>query len=790
MSVDKGAHFHRCDFQVHSPRDAQWRGTGAVTPAERESYAIEFVAACRARGLGAVAITDHHDMAFVPFVVAAARAEVDAAGNQLPDHARLNVFPGMELTLGIPCQALILFDADFPSDLFHLVLTALAIEQVDDAAERGVQAIRLERITTFQQLYAELDRHQFLKHRYIVLPNVSDSGTSTLLRSGHAGHYKDMPCVGGYLDHPVEGLGRGCVDILSGRDANYGNKPLALFQTSDCRSRDFAELGKHATWVKWATPTAEALRQACLARESRISQTRPTLPAIVVSAVGVSNSKFLGPLALNFNEQYNAIIGGRGTGKSTILEYVRWALCDEPPPLAADEGDSGDYQARRRRLIDKTLVSLAGNVQVAFTVNGVSHVVRRHSDSGKILLKIGSGPFEACSEADVRKLLPVQAYSQRQLSGVGVRVDELRRFVTAPLRRDLEQIGRQFATTSSEIRAEFGRLERLRRAERAVEDSAREMRSVNDQLQSLRELLVGVDSADQATVGLRSPVDEAANIVEDWRQQLARATEAVVDLERAISEAPSPPSAPVVKLPNGATLVLAHQRLATLFTGLRAQARDCASQLDQVESPTAPIGECLDQWERQRREFEDRYEAAKSRSNLQEATLDQLNELESRAKALHEEQGVLRAEIVVNQDASQRFADLQVQWRQLHAERAGRIREQCNSLTGLSEGLIRAHVSPASDVAPHVDAFRLLMSTTRIRTSKFDRLAAVIADEADVLSAWLAVVNELQTLLESKSVGAAAYPMLSRSGFVDADLEKMANRLTTDSVLDLCSSSG
>jgi type III restriction enzyme len=63
--MDKGAHFYRCDLQVHSPRDRQWDGAGAVTPPEREQYAREFIAACHARGLQAVAITDHHDMAFV-----------------------------------------------------------------------------------------------------------------------------------------------------------------------------------------------------------------------------------------------------------------------------------------------------------------------------------------------------------------------------------------------------------------------------------------------------------------------------------------------------------------------------------------------------------------------------------------------------------------------------------------------------------------------------------------------------------------------------------------------------
>ena len=76
--------------------------------------------------------------------------------------------------------------------------------------------------------------------------------------------------------------------------------------------------------VKSAWPTAEALRQACLARHSRISHTQPRLPSIRLTRIEVSNSKFLGPVTLDLNPQYNAVIGGRGTGKSTILEYIRW----------------------------------------------------------------------------------------------------------------------------------------------------------------------------------------------------------------------------------------------------------------------------------------------------------------------------------------------------------------------------------------------------------------------------------------------------------------------------------
>jgi hypothetical protein len=125
MVMDTGAHFRKCDFQVHSPRDLNWQGQRAVTDDERREYAREFVAACRAKGLGAVAITDHHDLAFFRYIREAANAETDNAGKPLPEEKKLVVFPGLELTLAVPCQALLILDANFPVDLLPQVVQAL-----------------------------------------------------------------------------------------------------------------------------------------------------------------------------------------------------------------------------------------------------------------------------------------------------------------------------------------------------------------------------------------------------------------------------------------------------------------------------------------------------------------------------------------------------------------------------------------------------------------------------------------------------------------------------------------
>src|SRR5665213_3783813 len=121
--MDKGAHFHRTDFQVHTPRDIGWRGADATTDAQRKAYAEELILACRQKGLGAIAITDHHDFAFFPFIKKAAQEELDDSGQPVPDGQQIVVFPGLELTLTAPtCQALLLLDANFPENLLPSVL--------------------------------------------------------------------------------------------------------------------------------------------------------------------------------------------------------------------------------------------------------------------------------------------------------------------------------------------------------------------------------------------------------------------------------------------------------------------------------------------------------------------------------------------------------------------------------------------------------------------------------------------------------------------------------------------
>lgn len=226
--MDKGAHFHKCDFQVHTPRDLGWIGNDATSDADRKAYAEELILACRNKGLEAIAITDHHDFSFFPYVKSAARAEVDEKGQPIRDEDKVVVFPGIELTLTAPnCQALLILDADFPENLLPSVLTALSITQAPPTDTKHAQVVRIPQsvINDLTHLYEVLNSHSYLTGRFIVFPNVTENGHGTLLRSGFANFYKSMPCVGGYTDGPVSKFGRGNRSSLVGITGQVSSVP-------------------------------------------------------------------------------------------------------------------------------------------------------------------------------------------------------------------------------------------------------------------------------------------------------------------------------------------------------------------------------------------------------------------------------------------------------------------------------------------------------------------------------------------------------------------------------------
>jgi chromosome segregation protein len=708
-------------------------------------------------------------------------------GQPIPPAERLVIFPGMELTLGVPCQALLIFDADFLDDMFSLAMTALIIEPSPDINAKAAAVQRLDHVQSLKQLKDGIDKHKYLRGCYIILPNVGE-GKFSLLRTGQAGKFIEMPCVGGYVDGRLDKLGQGNRDIISGKAKEWGNKRIACLQTSDNRREDHEDLGTSRTWVKWAVPTAEALRQACLAQESRISQDPPALPSVAIESISINNSIFLGPMDLWFNQQYNCLIGGRGTGKSTVLEYVRWALCDQPPGLLED--DAPNYQRRRIRLIEQTLKPLKASAEIRFEVNGVPHIVRRSGEDGSLQLRIGSDEMRPCSEEDVRALLPIQAYSQKQLSDVSVRIEELLRFITAPIRTDLSRIDRSLADGAEHIRQTYAVRQRQRALKKQLKERALEETSLQEQANTLRRSLTGLSEDDRILLDRGPLFDAADQTIEGWLAAIRTLAENAATLRdtagRQLKDAEQSPGEP-----EGEVLQAAFDEQQAFFEeakdSLDVLITKAEAILAQSENPNAdsPWG----RWAIKLAAFRQDYTAAVQRSSVHAGKMAQLKAVEEKLIGYRKETARLREALKTLGKAEESYAQARQTWHELLAQRADLIDEQCLKLTESAGGAIRAQVRRHADATEFLERLREAISGSGVRRDKIEQFGKAILESDSPRERWEALLNDMELLAEHDSDRDGSEqplaPNLIAAGLTPGELQRVARSLKPETWLNL-----
>jgi chromosome segregation protein len=713
-------------------------------------------------------------------------------GEPYPTERQLVVFPGMELTLGVPCQALLILDADFPVSELRTLYTALACTQQDHSAEKHAQTERLEHIRGLSELCKTLDNLDHLKGRYILLPNVTEGGSSSIIRQAFYSEYKSMPCVGGYLDRSLKSgtKAKGHADIINGKNKEYGYKAIGIIQTSDSRSDNFADLGTHTSWIKWATPTAEALRQACLARVTRISNTQPALPGIVIDSVDVSNSKFMGPVFLQFNQQLNCLIGGRGTGKSTILEYVRWALCDQPPAIADDE-DLPNFQKKRISLIEKTLIPFDAVVTVEFVIHGVPHSVRRNARTKELLLKIDDQPFEPCTEHDVRSLIPVQAYSQKQLSAVGVRTDELLRFVLASINKQMSDFAASVESLKTNVRAAYGEVHKKRLVQREIERDTVRIASLTKQLETVKSGLVGLSDDDQAVLKAHDVYVKEAKAFADWDREIGEFAESVRNVRREVANVPSA-IAEIDKMINVEEIRQASGEVSALFKEAKEHLAAVSALLEQggPSSRLDKLAELRRAWDARFKAHTAAYDGIKEKLTAQKAQLALIEATEAELKKANESITVNRQRLVTIGNPEADYQNARDEWAALYKERADLIEKRCADLTQLSDGVIRATLRRGAGIESVNEALTNLYAGTRVRGAKIDSLCRHIADAQDSVAEWNNILDEFEALAvldaqDGKMMRLPGTPTLTGIGFKKDELERLAGQTQLDAWLAL-----
>lgn len=708
----------KCDLQVHSPRDRNWTGEklaggGEDAEARRGGWAKAFVEACVARGLSVVAITDHHDFAFVPYVQKA----IEEAG--LKDS--LVLFPGTEVTCNDSSQCIVLFDPDTDEALWDQMFGLLPHVSKPDPNSQSGDLVELCGLN-IGDLLINLAESRVLAGRFIALPNASKSGShKTVLRQGFHERFAGLAADGVYSDHPHSAYEAGDLRKIQGVIAEWGTRRRGILPTGDNRSHAFQKLGVNPCWIKLGEPTTEGVRQALLADEARIRYEPPIYAAQRITGITIS-SALTGQMKLTFNEGFNSIIGGRGSGKSALLEYVRFGL-----GRSAVDSSSGPERSRERELLESTLAG--GSVSLELNRNGVSETWRREGSSGTISVRVQGSPDESISTDDAHKRFRARAFSQKQLSTLIRTSEDAAEQITGiaaaqsvDRRRDVEQ---EILETKRAVQRGISTMVDFWTAESLHDSAIKSVTDLRRRIDSLRERLQAEGlSPEQRSVLERAPKYDLA---EALLPEAAKALD--LDVEQLTRLSISIPSVDISRreeVREFTELREFYEKLdtarASIAGHLKAVGADLRSLMQEQESAAASFALSS-------ADFRKEHSSASSGQARLASLISESNGL---AKELQEADSKQRQQKVLLDSLASAPAELESSRVKL-SDASGRLRalleRAATEVSALSSGTLRANVREESEPREFVEALELLCEQGYVKESQsrcIDRVKQVM----------------------------------------------------------------
>jgi len=118
---------------------------------------------------------------------------------------------------------------------------------------------------------------------------------------------------------------------------------------------------------------------------------------------------FLDGMKIDFNEELNCLIGGRGTGKTTVIEFIRYAL--KMMPEAEQAPDQFEEFEEIEKLIFNNLESGRIRLQIQ-TRDGLTYFAERSSNEDTEVFDEDNEPTSITLDRDVFK---TEIYSQNQI---------------------------------------------------------------------------------------------------------------------------------------------------------------------------------------------------------------------------------------------------------------------------------------------------------------------------------------------------------------------------------------
>lgn len=395
-----GARWWKFDFHNHTPASGDF-GKGnlthkAITP---EDWLLMYMR----QGIDCVAVTDHNSGEWIDILKIALR---NLDNTQPTDYRKLFLFPGVELTASSNIHILALFDPSAGTREVQALLGAVNFPTDKFGTSDATSTKSVEEII-----------NEIHKRGGIAVPAHVDEACGLFKLTGH---------TFSQALKAEELLAIEIINKAADKPELYKQSKLQLAEIIGSDSHIADQVGSNYTWVKMGEPSLDALRLALHDCEDGVIRKDeiPNDPNIInnryfIKSISISNGFKAGngtPLYTKFSPWLSSVIGGRGSGKSTIINYLRIALnrTNEMPDDIQSEFNKFNQIGRKSlpgMLRDDTTIKVEvfkdGKLHL-LTWNQRTHSLQTWDDN------IGDWGV-ATIISNINELFPIQIFNQKEL---------------------------------------------------------------------------------------------------------------------------------------------------------------------------------------------------------------------------------------------------------------------------------------------------------------------------------------------------------------------------------------
>lgn len=668
-----GARWLRVDLHLHSPGAHSFTFPPGLSAAQRDAVVAQYVQQLKAQGIVVAAITDYQQIREAWF------APIREAARQ----EGIFVYPGVELSFGggVAGKHGLHLLAIFPYDAKVGDINRLVDKLLDnDAAEPLIGSDGQHRdLKPKESLAVCVRRFRREAGCLLIVPHPNDSnGLFTSYKPGEAAQLLAEICpdaVENFGDNDrkrLAGTGKVAEAVLSRIAAIYNSDNHGI---AEIGTKALPDGTPRATYLKLSAPDElRALRLALrdaevLVRTGHAPQPRHTR----IEQLTLDGNGFLGNLQLDFSPDLNVLIGGRGVGKSAVLEVLRYAL--ELPAYAPTEyreglvkhalGSGGKATLHMRQAV-------GDNVERRYRIERVAGEAAR-------VYELHNGQTRAVA-LSVRDLFTEQDlplfFGQREIYEVTQSAKLRRQLLDDLVGRAAQQQLRQIAKLQDELRRNARVLLELRSKQQRRAEVEQRLREIEHEVHLFKERGVADKLAEETALTrdeerLRRAEDAHGRYVEEWRELQARWRErwsaTLADLARAESSQRS-------LLQDAAAIV------RTLQTAFEAVFRQGDEALADAKNRLSAVGQ---RWEQLRQGLDEELRRIRQELGMQALDPDRLVRLTAEQERLAYELELLRkAEAEAQRLATERqtllqqLRDARRQAFKLRADQARAITEQ------------------------------------------------------------------------------------------------------------------